>query len=121
LPAQNLLNPEQSIEAGSNYLKWLSDFWAASIPDSTERIKFVMASYNIGHGHIEDARRLAEKYGAKHNVWKDNVEVYLLKKSDPKYHNDPVVRNGYSKGTETVKYVREIFDRYEHYKQFIEQ
>ncbi len=117
--AKNLLNPEQSIEAGSNYLKWLSDFWAASIPDSTERIKFVIASYNIGHRHVSDARKLAKKYGANPNIWFNNVEKFLLKKSDPKFYNDPVVKYGYAIGKETVKYVREIFDRYEHYKQFI--
>ncbi len=116
----NIANVHQNVKAGVKYLNWLTKYWKNEITDSTERIKFVMASYNIGHGHIEDARRLAEKYGANHNIWNDNVEVYLLKKSDPKYHNDPVVRNGYSRGTETVKYVREIFDRYEHYKQFIE-
>ena len=118
--AVNTANVHQNVKAGVKYLKWLTKYWENEITDSTERIKFVMASYNIGHGHIEDARRLAEKYGANHNIWNDNVEVYLLKKSDPKYHNDPVVRNGYARGKETVKYVREIFDRFEHYKQFIE-
>ncbi len=118
--AVNTANVHQNVKAGVKYLKWLTNYWKNEIPDSTERIKFVMASYNIGHGHIEDARRLAKKYGANPNVWKDNVEQYLLKKSDPQFYSDPVVRNGYSRGTETVKYVREIFDRYEHYKQFIE-
>lgn len=116
----NITNVHQNVDAGVEYLKWLTEYWYDEIPDSTERIKFVMASYNIGHGHIEDARRLAEKYNANHNVWLDNVELYLLKKSDSKFYNDDVVRNGYARGTETVKYVREIFDRYDHYKQFIE-
>ncbi len=116
----NIANVHQNVKAGVKFLKWLTKIWEKEIPDSTERIKFVIASYNIGYGHIEDARRLAEKYGANHNIWKDNVELYLLKKSDPKFYNDPVVRNGYARGTETVKYVREIYERYEHYKQFIE-
>ena len=103
-----------------SYLKWLTKYWEKEIKDSTERIKFVMASYNIGLGHIEDARKLAKKFEANYNIWENNVEVYLLKKSDPKFYNDPVVRNGYARGTETVKYVREVFDRYEHYQQFIE-
>jgi membrane-bound lytic murein transglycosylase F len=80
----------------------------------------MLASYNVGRGHIDDARRLAEKYDANPNVWEDNVEFYLLQKSKPKYYNDEVVRNGYCRGKETVKYVREIFERYEHYKKFIE-
>ena len=60
------------------------------------------------------------KYDADPNVWEDNVEFYLLQKSKPKFYNDKVVRNGYCRGKETVKYVREIFERYEHYKKFIE-
>ncbi len=116
---ENPTNPKENLEAGMKYLKWLDDFWVDSIPDSLERIKFVLASYNIGLGHIVDARKLAEKYGADPNVWFDNVEFYLLQKSKKKFYTDEVVRNGYSRGTETVKYVEEIFDRYEDYKQFI--
>ncbi len=79
-----------------------------------------MASYNIGLGHIEDARKLAKKYGANPNIWSGNVETYLLNKSKKEFYTDEVVRNGYARGTETVKYVAEIFERFDHYKQFIE-
>lgn len=116
----NVTNVHQNVKAGVKYLKWLTNFWIEDIPDSTERIKFVMSSYNIGPGHIVDARNLAEKYGANPNIWFDNVETYLLKKSNPKFYTDSIVKYGYAKGIETEKYVREIFDRYEHYKQFIE-
>lgn len=116
----NLYDPESNIKAGTKFLIYLDKYWSAFIEDSTERIKFVLASYNVGRGHIDDARKLAEKYGANPNVWKDNVEFYLLQKSKPKYYNDEVVRNGYCRGKETVKYVREIFERYEAYKKFIE-
>lgn len=116
----NLFDPKFNIKAGTKFLISLDKYWRKFIADSTERIKFVLASYNIGRGHIDDARKLAEKYGVNPNVWKDNVEYYLLQKSKPKYYNDEVVRNGYCRGKETVKYVREIFERYEHYKKFIE-
>lgn len=114
----NLYDPETNIKAGIKFLVYLDSHWKESITDSLERIKFVLASYNIGLGHIEDAQRLSEKYGANPNIWYDNVEYYLLQKSKPKYYNDEVVRNGYSRGRETVTYVKEIFDRYEHYKKF---
>ncbi|MBU0473861.1 MAG: transporter substrate-binding domain-containing protein [Bacteroidetes bacterium] len=116
----SLSSAHDNLEAGVKYLKLLCKSWKAEIPDSSERMKFVMASYNIGQGHVEDARRLAEKYGAEKNVWFDNVEFYLLQKANSKYYKDKVVRNGSAKGKETVKYVREIFDRYEHYQQFIQ-
>ncbi len=115
----DLHDPHQSLKAGASYLKWLDEYWLEMVPDSSERIKFVLASYNIGPGHILDARNLAEKYGANPEIWFENVEVYLLKKSKKKFYDDDVVKLGYAKGTETVKYVKEILFRYEQYKQFI--
>jgi membrane-bound lytic murein transglycosylase F len=117
--ADDLTDPMQNLDAGMRYLKWLDDYWYEFVPDSTERVKFVLASYNIGPGHIEDARALAEKYGADPNIWEGNVAEYLLKKSTPKYYNDEVVKYGYARGTETVAYVRQVLEIYEHYKQFI--
>jgi membrane-bound lytic murein transglycosylase F len=116
---EDLLDPENNIKAGVNYLKWLDNFWKKHIENDTERIKFILASYNIGFGHIEDARRLAEKYGSNENIWTKNVEYYLLKKSNPNYYNDEVVKNGYSNGRETVAYVKRVMQRYERYSQFV--
>jgi len=117
--AENLLDPEENIRAGADYISWLDQYWLQYIKDKDERIKFILASYNIGFGHIEDARRLAEKHGADPNIWEDNVEVYLLKKSKPQYYNDDVVRNGYCNGKETYAYVKNVIQRYERYSQFI--
>ncbi len=111
--------PIKNLETGIKYLGWLEDLWTKQIPDSVERIKFVLASYNIGYGHIMDASRLAEKYNADPYAWEGNVEKYLLLKAKPEYYNDDVVRNGYARGTETVAYVKEILEIYSHYKQFI--
>ena len=115
----NLKNPEQNIKGGFKYLAYLDNLWKETITDSTERIKFVLASYNVGPGHITDARNLTEKYEGDPNIWFDNVEVYLKLKSKPKYYNDEVVKRGYARGKETVKYVKEILERYGQYKQLI--
>ena len=115
----NLKNPEQNIKGGFKYLAYLDNLWKETITDSTERIKFVLASYNVGPGHITDARNLTEKYEGDPNIWFDNVEVYLKLKSKPKYYNDEVVKRGYARGRETVKYVKEILERYGQYKQLI--
>jgi membrane-bound lytic murein transglycosylase F len=112
-------NPDQNIKAGFKYLGYLNKLFADSITDSTERIKFILASYNVGQGHIIDARGLTEKYGGDPHIWYDNVEYYLTMKSKPKYYNDEIVKRGYARGKETVKYVKEILERYEHYKQLI--
>jgi membrane-bound lytic murein transglycosylase F len=117
--AKNVYNPRQNIKAGFKYLEYLNNLWADSITDSTERIKFILASYNVGQGHIVDARGLTEKYGGDPDIWYDNVEYYLTMKSKPKYYNDDIVKRGYARGRETVKYVKEILERYEHYQQLI--
>ncbi|MGC9341414.1 MAG: transporter substrate-binding domain-containing protein [Bacteroidales bacterium] len=104
------------IRAGVRFIHWLDQQLDNHIEDENERIKFILASYNVGLGHVYDAMRLAEKYGKDPTVWEDNVEYYLLQKSDPKYFSDPVVRNGYARGTETYRYVRDIMYRYNHYQ-----
>ncbi len=109
-------NPKTSIEAGVKYLKKLENSWQ-EIPEG-ERKKFVMASYNAGPNHVADARRLTEKYGGDPNVWHGEVDEYLLKLSSKKFFDDDVVKYGYCRGSEPYKYVREINERFEHYKKF---
>lgn len=109
-------SPVENILAGIKYLNWIDRRLQEIITDEEERIKFVLASYNVGIGHVLDARRLAEKYGRDPNVWKDNVDYYVLNKSKPKYYLDPVVRHGYARGSEPFQYVTEILERFEHYK-----
>ena len=117
--SKNLTDPEQNIKAGFKYISYLNNYWKAEIKDSLERIKFVLASYNIGLSHIVDARNLASKYGANPDIWYDNVEYYLSLKSEPKYYGDEVVNAGYARGKEAINYVKEILDRYEQYQQLI--
>jgi len=116
--ADDLSDPEQNITAGVKYIAWLDKFWQKYIKDKNERIKFVLASYNIGFGHIVDAYNLADKYGANKNVWFNNVENYLLKKSNKKYYTDKVVKNGYCNCIETVNYVKDVLTKFHQYKQF---
>ena len=112
--------PEKHIKAGVEFIKWLDKrFEKRGISDEQEKIKFILASYNVGLGHILDARRLAEKNGKDPDKWENNVDDYILKKSNPKYYKDPVVKYGYCRGSETYNYVYQILDRYEHYKNII--
>jgi len=114
-------NPLESLKGGTSYLKWLDDYWKAKVPDKKERIKFVLASYNVGQGHVADAQRLAKEYGKNPLKWENNVAFCLLMKSKEKYANDPVVRFGYCRGEEPVQYVEEILNRYTHYKDLIKE
>jgi membrane-bound lytic murein transglycosylase F len=111
---------EQQIRAGVKFLEWLEQR-LNYIEDPEEKIKFTLAAYNVGLGHIIDARNLAEKNGSNPDIWEDNVDKYLLSKSDPKFYNDPVVKYGYCRGTETYAYVKDIMERYEHYRNLITQ
>lgn len=119
LGIDSVSNAEMNIYAGIKYLKNLDDIWQEKIPDSIERIKFILASYNVGTGHILDARKLAKKYNMDTNIWEENVAYFLQKKSNPRYFNDDVVKYGYCKGYVAYRYVKNILDRYEHYKQVI--
>jgi membrane-bound lytic murein transglycosylase F len=111
----DIVNPRENVRAGLEYLTWLDDVLAPIIEDEQERLKFVLASYNVGIGHVMDARKLAMKYGKKSSVWDDNVEIFILKKTLPEYYNDPVVRYGYCRGKEPYNYVIKVLDRYDHY------
>lgn len=115
---RNVYKPADNLKAGSKYLGILQDQWQ-SIPDSANRTKFTMASYNVGPGHVQDAQRLAEKLGKNPQVWEANVEACLLLKSKPKYYNDPVVKYGYCRGKEPVAYVKGIVERYDIYKDLL--
>ncbi|GAA4901030.1 transporter substrate-binding domain-containing protein [Flaviramulus aquimarinus] len=118
LGVTNRSDPEQSIKGGTKYLKRI---WKnfEHIPDSIQRIKFTMASYNCGMGHVFDAQRLAETRGLNKDVWDDNVETIILLLSEPKNYNHPVVKYGYVRGLEPYNYVKQIFERYQHYTKFI--
>jgi len=109
---------EQQIRAGIEFLMWL-ELRLDYIEDHDEKIKFTLAAYNVGLGHIVDARNLAEKNGSNPDIWDDSVDKYLLSKSDPEFYNDPVVKYGYCRGKETYAYVRDIMERYEHYRNLI--
>jgi membrane-bound lytic murein transglycosylase F len=117
--ATDRTNPTEGIKAGVNYLIWLNAYWRDKIHDDLERRKFVMGSYNVGYNHVNDARRLAEKYELDMNIWDENVAYYLLKKSSAETYNDEVVAYGYCRGSEPVKYVKEINDRYQHYLKLV--
>jgi membrane-bound lytic murein transglycosylase F len=112
----NVYDPEQNIRGGVRILKHLDDLWAKTVADSTERVKFVLASYNAGLSHVVDARNLARKYGKDPLKWEENVQYYFSMLNNSKFYRDPVVAAGYCRCREPVKYVREILARFEDYK-----
>ncbi len=111
----DLGNPEVSVRVATKILKEL-DGIMRSRTGAADRIKFVLASYNAGSGHVTDAIALARKFELNPRVWNENVEQAMLWKMDPEYYNDSVCSNGYCRGTEPVDYVVKVLNCYENYK-----
>ena len=112
--------PADQIKAGIEFIQWLDKQLPPEIDDPEQRLRFTLAAYNVGMAHIYDGRRLAEKHGKDPNIWTENVDFFILNKSDPTYYRDSVVKYGYARGEETYNFVIEIFERYELYKKVIE-
>jgi membrane-bound lytic murein transglycosylase F len=100
----NRLDPEQSIRGGSEYLRKM----IARVPDSVEeheKVWFALASYNVGFGHLMDARRLTKSQGGNPNTWVD-VKQRLPLLGQRKYYTQS--RYGYARGDEALNYVEGI-------------
>ena len=108
-----LKDPDVGIRIGVDCLRRFRQGFS-DITDVEEQIKFTLAAYNAGIGHVYDAQRLARKYGKDPNRW-EQVAEYIRLKNDPAYYNDPVCKHGYLRGTETFLYVREVMERYHYY------
>lgn len=110
----SLSTPPEHIVAGVDLLIDIDRQFRSLIADSLERTRFVLASYNVGIGHVLDARRLALKHGKNPDHW-DDVEAYLVMKSLPAYYSDKVVYYGYCRGDEPANFVKDVMKRYTHY------
>jgi membrane-bound lytic murein transglycosylase F len=116
----HLFDPEMNIRAGAEYLRQLLNIFG-TIDDPSEQLKMSLAAYNGGIGHVFDARALAEKYEADQNVWEGNVEKFIQLKRLEQYYTDPVSKNGYFRGDETINYVRKVISRWELYKEKVKE
>ena len=118
LSPDEITNPEKNIEAAVKSIQSLNKS-LSGIEDKDERLKFILAAYNGGLGHILDAMALAEKYGKDPHVWDNNVSEFILLKSNPEYFNDEVCKFGYFKGRQTTSYVHEVLRYYKMYQEKI--
>ena len=112
LDPEEIEDPECSVKAAVASIKDLIHIFEPKVKSREELIRFVLAAYNSGAGHILDAIALAEKYGKDPALWYDNVEEAVMWKSNPQYYNDPVCRFGYFRGKQTVNYVPTVENHY---------
>ena len=106
LGVKNRLDPKQSIQGGTRHIKQMIKFVPKDVKGEN-RLKFALAAYNIGMGHIHDAQKLAQKIGLNKNVWSD-LKIVLPLLSQKKYYK--TLKFGYARGEEPVKYVEAIYN-----------
>ncbi|WP_232012617.1 membrane-bound lytic murein transglycosylase MltF [Vibrio aphrogenes] len=100
----NRLNPDKSVYGGVEYLRRMVERIPDSIPDH-EKIWFALASYNVGYGHVMDARRITQHEGGNPDSWTD-VKERLPKLRIPGYYK--YTRYGFARGDEAKNYVENI-------------
>ena len=96
------------IGGARKYLDRMDAFFRNTVPDKEQRLKFVLASYNAGPGHVQDAQRLAGALGLDPHRWDGSVERALLLLAKPRWFVRPEVKHGYCRAHETFWYVRDV-------------
>lgn len=104
LGVDNRLDVVQSLRGGARYLKNIKRRLSNNIREP-DRTWMALAAYNIGLGHLEDARRLTESQGGDPNLWPDVMERLPLLQKTQYYKN---TRYGYARGREAVTLVQNI-------------
>lgn len=105
----NRRDAAQSIDGGARYLRSLKDRLPESITGD-DRLYMAMAAYNVGLGHLYDARKITQELGGDPNRWQDVREALPLLQQQ-EWHSQ--TRHGYARGGEPVIYVRNIRRYYE--------
>jgi membrane-bound lytic murein transglycosylase F len=100
----NPTDARQSIFGGARYFKTVYDKIPSHVPEP-DRTWFALAAYNIGYGHLEDARKLAQKAGRDPDAWQDVREFLPLLEQEYWYTQ---TENGYARGWEPVRYVDNV-------------
>jgi membrane-bound lytic murein transglycosylase F len=108
LGVKDIYNPVENINAGVQYLKKLYDLFDGA--NETDRLLISLAAYNIGQGHIRDARRLAVKMNLDPDSWESLAKTLPLLSFRKYYKNSTY---GYCRGTEPVLYIKQIMIYYD--------
>lgn len=120
LGMDSIAMPEPNVRAAVQSLSVIANS-LVSIEDSDEKLKFIIAAYNSGLGHVFDAIAIAKKYNKNPQIWYNEVEEAMNMKANPEYYNDEVCRFGYFRGRQTTTYVRDVMTLYNYYCEKIPQ
>jgi len=108
LGVKDIYNPVENINAGVKHLKNLYEFFDSA--EKEDRLLISLAAYNIGQGHVGDARRLARKMKLDPDRWSSLAKVLPLLRHKKYYQNS---KYGYCRGNEPVQYIKQIMIYYE--------
>jgi membrane-bound lytic murein transglycosylase F len=100
----NVFSPDENIMGGARYLLYMKERIPKRIRDP-DRTWLAMAAYNIGIGHLEDARIITQMRKKNPDRWAD-VRAHLPRLSDPAWHKR--VKHGYANGRETAQFVERV-------------
>ncbi len=103
------VDPVQSIEGGAEYLARVKRRFSTAI-EEPDRTWFALAAYNVGYGHVQDARKLAREDSQDPNIWV-HVKDYLPLLTQRKYYANAT--HGYARGWEPVAYVQNVRNYYD--------
>ncbi|HET7809185.1 MAG TPA: transglycosylase SLT domain-containing protein [Steroidobacteraceae bacterium] len=101
---KNVFSPDENILAGARYLAYMRERIPKRIRDP-DRTWLAIAAYNIGIGHLEDARIITQMRKKNPDRWTD-VRANLPRLSDPYWHSK--VKRGYANGKETLEFVERV-------------
>jgi membrane-bound lytic murein transglycosylase F len=101
---KNVFSADENILGGARYLAYMKERIPKRIQDP-DRSWMAMAAYNIGIGHLEDARIITQMRKKNPDRWSD-VRANLPRLSDPHWHTR--VKRGYANGRETVQFVERV-------------
>ncbi|MEJ2285650.1 MAG: transglycosylase SLT domain-containing protein, partial [Desulfobacterales bacterium] len=108
LKVDDIYNPVDNINGGVQHLKNLYELFDSATGD--DRLMIALAAYNVGQGHLQDARRLAIKKKLDPDLWESLSQTLPLLRYRKYYKN---AKYGYCLGTEPVIYVKQIMIYYD--------
>jgi membrane-bound lytic murein transglycosylase MltF len=111
--AERFAAPDDNVRTGVRYLRHLSGIFGD--PSGEDGLGLVLAAYNMGPGHVQDAQALARAVGHDPNRWRGEMETVLPLLEEAEYYT--LLSNGFARGQQTVHFVDRVIERYQRYRQ----
>jgi len=104
--------PDANIRTGVRYLQRLDRMFGAA--RGRDRLALVLAAYNMGPGHVQDAQALARHWGYDPLAWDESMVAILPLLEEPQIYGH--LPNGFAQGNQTVAYVERVLNRFDAYR-----